>query len=423
MPGGNSRHSVLYPPYPVYALSGQGCRLTDADGQTRIDCVNNMSALIHGHGNPAVLKALHEQSTKLLCVGAPTEIEIELAEIICDRLESVDQLRFTNSGSEAIMFACRAARAYTGKSKIAKVEGAYHGSYDSVEFGLSPNPTNWGSAQSPAVVPATLGIAEGVQADTLVIPFNDIEGTRSVLEAHADQLAAVLIDPLISRMGFVPASAEYLEFIRQFTQANNSLLVFDEVFSFRMGYNGAQGVVNISPDLTVLGKVIGGGLPIGAIGGSQECMEVFNHGEGEPSVEHSGTFFANPMSMAAGKAALEQLTPGVMDRLNTLGDEFRAGLKDALNETGVSGYVAGAASLTAVILAEKPPINYRETFACMAGGALQKGMLLHRFLLDAGVQIIPPGGMILSTPMQRDDLDEILSAIKAGLKYVKSKVS
>ncbi len=419
LPGGNTRHTVFYSPYPNYVMSGNGCRITDADGITRIDCINNMSSLIHGHANPAVHAALQHQMQHLLCAGAPTETEIDLAELIVGRVTGIEQIRFANSGSEAIMFACRAARAFTGRSKIAKIEGSYHGSYDAVQFGLNPEPNVWGSADAPATVAATRGITQGVQQDTITLPLNDVNATRAILEKCASELAAVLIDPLVSRMGFIPASQDYLDMIRQFTSETGSLLIFDEVFSFRIAYNGAQAAVDITPDLTVLGKVIGGGMPIGAVGGQQEFMEVFSHSKGAPSVEHSGTFFANPMSMAAGKAALEQLTPAAHERLNGLGKKLREMLREALQESRIDGYVAGAGSLVALILAKKAPTNYREMYACMSGGAREKGLMLHRFLLNAGVQIIPPGGIVLSTAMNKDVLEEIVESVRSGLKYVK----
>lgn len=418
LPGGNTRHTILYSPYPNYVVSGQGCHITDADGVERIDCVNNMSALIHGHANPAVQSAIQGQAQRLLCAGAPTETEIDLAELIVDRVAAIDRIRFANSGSEAIMFACRAARAHTGRSKIAKIEGAYHGSYDGVQFGLNPPPDAWGPEHAPLTVAATAGLTEGVRKDTITLPLNDIPATRAILENYSDELAAVLIDPLISRMGFIPASQDYLNMIREFTAKTGSLLIFDEVFSFRIAYAGAQSVVGIAPDLTVLGKIIGGGMPIGAIGGRDEYMEVFSHSQGSPSVEHSGTYFANPMSMVAGRAALEQLTPAAQERLNGLGEMLRQRLKEVLRETGSDGYVAGAGSLVALILSGEQPVNYRQMHACMSAGAREKGMKLHRFLLNAGVQIIPPGAIVLSTAMDEAVIDEIVTAVRAGLTYI-----
>ncbi len=419
MPGGNSRHSIYYPPYPVYAAYAKGCRITDVDGVTRLDCVNNMSALIHGHGNAAVLKAITTQAARLVCAGAPTAVEVDLAEALCARLPFAQQIRFTNSGSEAVMFACRVARAYTGRSKIAKVEGAYHGSYDGVAFGLNPGPDQWGKAECPAVTPATQGVTDSVAADTIVLPFNDVDATRTVLRAHRVDLAGVLIDPLVTRMGFMAASSEYLEFVRQFTADNNSLLIFDEVFSFRIGYHGAQGEVAIEPDLTALGKVIGGGLPIGAVAGREVYMSLFNQLLQPVAVAHSGTFFANPMSMAAGKAALDQLTPAVMARLNDMGLTLREKLEETLSTYGVEGYVAGAGSLCALILGTPKPTNYRQIFSVMAGGALEKGLKLHRFLLNARVQIIPPGGIVLSTAMNQGDIEEIVSAVREALGFIR----
>ena len=416
LPGGNTRHGVHFAPYPIYQATGDGCRIMDVDGVERIDFVNNWSSLIHGHANKAITAAIVAQSGKLMAIGAPTEAELEFAELFAERVPGIDQIRFSNSGTEAVLMAIRAAHAYTGRAKIAKVEGAYHGKIDSVSISISPSPEVWGDAAAPASVPAFDGIPPRVLDDTIVLPFNDVESTRNLISRNADELAAVLIDPLVSRMAFVPASAEYLTMIRELTREKGIMLIFDEVFSFRLGYHGAQAVVGITPDLTALGKVIGGGLPVGATGGSAEVMSVFDGSGGQPRVEHAGTYNANPMTMAAGLACMRQLTPDAYERLQTLGERLREGLREALKIAGLSGQVLGQGSLVALVFSDRPFTNFRE---------MQKGpkenqaiISLHRYLLNNGVQIVPSGSFILSTPMTEADIDFTLEKVLAGMREI-----
>lgn len=416
MPGGNSRVGVMFEPYPLYAAHGKGCRVTDVDGVERIDLINNWSSLIHGHSNPEVLEAIAAQSQRLLAVGAPTEVEIELAELLTARVPGVDTIRFSNSGSEGVLFALRAAKAFTGRPKIAKVEGAYHGNADSIEVSVAPSPKEWGDAEQPATVAATEGITEGVLQDSIVLPFNDVEATRRIIEAHAHELAGVVIDPVVSRMGFVQATPEYLTMVREVTAAHDILLIFDEVFSFRVGYHGAQGAVGVTPDLTALGKIIGGGLPVGATGGRRDVMEVFDQTRKPLRVEHGGTYNANPMTMAAGLAAMRQMTPEAYDRLDALGERARDGLRAALHDTGLPGAVHGCNSMVALIFNDSPFSNYREL--PLRRREAEMIYALHRYLLDNGVQIIPHGLMLLSTAMTEQDIDEMVDACRAGMRLL-----
>lgn len=416
MPGGNSRVGVMFEPYPLYASHGKGCRVTDVDGVERIDLINNWSSLIHGHSNPEVLEAVAAQSQRLLAVGAPTEVEIELAELLTARVPGVDTIRFSNSGSEGVLFALRAAKAFTGRPKIAKVEGAYHGNADSIEVSVAPSPKEWGDAEQPATVAATEGITEGVLQDSIVLPFNDVDATRRIIEAHAHELAGVVIDPVVSRMGFVQATPEYLSMVREVTAAHDILLIFDEVFSFRVGYHGAQGAVGVTPDLTALGKIIGGGLPVGATGGRRDVMEVFDQTRKPLRVEHGGTYNANPMTMAAGLAAMRQMTPEAYDRLDALGERARDGLRAALHDTGLPGAVHGCNSMVALIFNDSPFSNYREL--PLRRREAEMIYALHRHLLDSGVQIIPHGLMLLSTAMTEADIDEMVDACRAGMRLL-----
>src|SRR5499426_2734269 len=299
LPGGNSRTTVYMAPYPPYAASGEGCWVTDVEGDRRLDCLNNYTALIHGHAHPAIVEA----ATRRLALGAsfpmPTPEEIELAALLCERLPSAERVRFTNSGSEAVMIAIKGARAFTGRPKIAKFEGAYHGSYDYVEVSLGSTPEAWGSLATPASTAYSKGTPPAVLEDVVVLPFNHTELVVGRIEREAAHLAAVVVDPVPNRIGLVPARTEFLQAMREVTRAHGIVLIFDEVISFRVGYHGAQGAFGVNPDMTTLGKIIGGGFPVGAVACSNEVMAVFDPGRGTPPAPHGGTFNANPVTMAA----------------------------------------------------------------------------------------------------------------------------
>ena len=410
LPGGNTRLTVFHSPYPNYAVRGEGCYVTDADGQTRLDCANNYASLVHGHRHPKVMEAIRKQMDRIMAVTMPTEAEIALAEELCRRLPGVDAIRFANSGSEGVMFALRVARAYTGRSKVAKAEGAYHGSYDSMDISLDPEPPEWGPDEEPRSVPHGEGIAAPVARETVVVPFNDTDGTERILEKHASELAAVIVDVLPARLGFRPAEPEYLRMLREVTRRHGIVLIFDEVITFRLGYHGAQGYVGITPDLTTMGKLIGGGFPVGAVGGKREIMDCFDHTGGRPRVFHSGTFNANPMTMAAGLATLELLSEESFQGLESLGDKLRGGMREALRVAGVPGIVQGRGSLAFLLLGDSKEIrNYRDL--ATAETNREWTARFHHFLLNNGIFTAGAQHWILSTPMTEAEIDFILERV------------
>jgi glutamate-1-semialdehyde 2,1-aminomutase len=415
MPGGNSRLAVWYAPYPVYFASGQGCRVTDVDGVERLDFVNNMTALLHGHCHPKVVEAVGRQATRLMGCSAPTEQEIQLAELLCDRVPSVEQVRFANSGTEAVLFALRAARAYTGRQKIARVEGAYHGSTDAMETSQVVRPAEWGGDHAPVTLIDSVGIPKSVEGDIVTLPNNDADAARRILDAHADDLAGVIIDPFTPRLGFCQASAEFLGAVREFCTRNRTVLIYDEVMTFRSGYRGAQDRVGVLPDLTAMGKVIGGGLPCGGVGGRREFMQVFDQSKGPPIVPHSGTNNANPMVMAAGLATLEAAPQNVYDHLDRLGERLRKGLTEALSVAGITGWVRGVGSLTFMVIgASRAPSDFRGM--CRQSMDHEAHGMLHRYLLNHGVISIDSNAFILSSPMQDRDVDFLLEQVLGGLR-------
>lgn len=420
MPGGNTRTTVFMDPYPLYAVRGEGCRVWDADGVARIDCINNFTALIHGYAHPAIVAAIVAQAPLGTSFGLPTESEIELAELLVERVPGIDQVRFMNSGTEAVMMALKAARAATGRPAVAKVEGAYHGAYDYAEVSLDSAPGGWGEPV-PAARAYARGTPAGVLDDVVVLPFNDLPLAERLLREHAGRLAAVLVDPMPNRAGLVPAEQNYLDGLRRLTRELGILLVFDEVITLRLGPGGAQALWGVTPDLTVLGKIIGGGFPVGAVGGRADVMAVFDPSRGKPAVPHGGTFSANPMTLRAGLAALRLLTPEAFDRLDRLGDALRRAISADFSRLGLPGQAVGRGSLLKVHFTDRPLRDYRSAFP--SAEEAKHAATFHRGLLNRGVLAAGYGLMALSTPMSDADLEEIMTACRGALEEVASAQS
>lgn len=416
LPGGNSRSSVYRAPYPYYAASGSGARIVDVDGIERTDFVNNYTSLIHGHAHPAIVGPVTEQIQRGTCFAMPTEAEIRLAEILCTRLKSAQHVRFTNSGSEAVMMALKAARGFTGRSMIAKCEGAYHGSYDFAEVSQEPTPEQWGSADPPAV-PYSKATPKGVLESVVVIPFNKADESERILDKHAHELACVIVDPMPNRVGLIPATKEYLSMLRRFTHERGLLLVFDEVISFRLAYHGAQSLYGIDPDITTLGKIMGGGFPVGAVTGRAEVMAVFDPRSGHPDVPHAGTFNANPVTMVAGEAAMKLLTPDAFRHIDALGERARRQIADAFRVSGIPGSVTGGGSLFRLHMSSGNFVDYRSSYET---GPQRKAMHeLVEYLLEHGVLVSPQQGLgSISTVMREADIDDLSEQVLAGLRHI-----
>ena len=295
LPGGSTRTTTFSEPYPPYIVSGAGATLTDVDGNTYLDFLGNYTSLILGHAHPAVVAAVEAQLRRGSAFAAPTELEIELAEEIVARVPSIERVRFTNSGTEATMFALRLARAHTGRDVVARFAGAYHGTHDLAMAG-------------------SLGVPARLGELVIDLPFNDMTAVERALAGQEREVAAIIVEPIQGVAGMVPADPGFLADLRAYTRRHGMLLVFDEVITFRVGPGGAQGVYGIEPDLTALGKIIGGGHPVGAFGGSAEIMDRLDARRPDALV-HGGTFNGNPITMAAGLATLRQLTPPVYERL------------------------------------------------------------------------------------------------------------
>lgn len=415
LPGGNTRTTVFMKPFPIYAARGSGCRIWDVDGNEYIDCINNFTSLIHGHAHPTLIEAATKQLALGSAFGMPTESEVDLAELLVGRLPSVEQVRFANSGTEAVMMALKAARAYTGRPKIAKCEGAYHGSYDYAEVSLDPTPSAWGG-NAPVSVAYAKGTPQNVLADVVTIPFNDLEAAVSLIREHGPELACVLVDPMPNRAGLVPADRAYLEALREVTREVGALLIFDEVITFRLGYHGAQGLWGIDPDLTTLGKIIGGGFPVGAIAGGKQFMSVFDPSPGKPALPHGGTFSANPVTMRAGLAAMELLDKAAFARLDTIGQAVRDGIDAAFRKTGVPGGTVGLGSLLKIHFTDRRIRDYRSAYLTEAEAKRQA--VFNAGLLNRGIFAANYGLMALSLRMADADIDAIVAAAGASLQEV-----
>ncbi len=418
LPGGVSRNTVLRSPHPLYADHAAGCRVTDIEGVERIDFANNMASLIHGHAHPAIVNAVQEQLTRGSAFTLATEIEVDYAELMCGRSSSFEQIRFVNSGTEAVMGAVKAARAFTGRSKIAKIEGAYHGLYDFAEVSQTSKPENWGDSDRPESVPVAHGTPSTVLEQVVVIPFNDPETAVSLLNEHSGDIACVLVDPMPHRVGLVPADTEFVQRLREWTQADGALLVFDEVITFRTEFGGFQDRFQVKPDLTALGKMIGGGFPVGAIAGSRDVMQVMNPLTETVRFPHSGTFSANPITMTAGLTAMSLYDEAAVERLNSLTLRAVEGIRNAIGRSGEPACVTGSGSMLRVHLKPQPPRNHREAFTTREEAARLAVLLDHLFA--EGFLMINTCSATLSTAMGDDEIDALVDAVDTGLHKLSS---
>ena len=410
LPGGDSRNSIFWKPYPIFIVDASGSRVMDADGVQRIDFINTMTTMILGHGPSPVVNAVRRQLDKGFGYNAPNERQIDLARILCDRIPSFDLVRFTNSGTEATLNTLRAARAFTGRNRFAKVEGGYHGTHDGVTVSVRVDPDVAGDPDKPLPVPASAGLVPGVTDQVTVIPFNDSATARRILEDNADDLAAIIIEPVMGSVGMVPARPEYLSMLRDFSTENGTALIFDEVISFRVAPGGAQEYYGVTPDLTALGKIIGGGLPVGAFGGRRDIMELYDPTSG-PTVSHAGTFNANPLTMLAGAVTMEQLTPEVYRELAEKTDELKQGIRNACSELEVPVQVTGLGSLFGIHFTENSIENYRD----IANGnyGLRDRMFLG--LLNEGILMASNLVGSLSTAVTSIDIEDFLKAFRTAL--------
>jgi glutamate-1-semialdehyde 2,1-aminomutase len=409
MPGGVSSPVRAFQPYPCYIDHAKGSRIFDVDGNEYADYCMAFGPLVLGHAHPKVVRAVQEQAERGTLYGAPVEAEARFAEVVRQNYPSVEMLRIVSSGTEATMHALRLARGYTGRKKVLKFEGCFHGAHDAVLVKA-------GSGATTHCAPNSLGVLEEVAANTLLAPFNDLEAVQQVLDTNRGEVAAIIVEPIMGNVGPVLPEEGFLQGLRDLATARGVLLIFDEVITgFRLGMGGAQQVYGVRPDITTLGKVAGGGLPIGVFGASREIMGMIS-----PSgkVYQAGTFSGNPLSLAAGLATIEELRRIGHDDLNRKGELMRAELRRALDGSPVPHQVAGTGSMFQVFLSNKPVRNYQD--ALRSDPALFSALFLR--LLDKGVYLAPSQfeTNFLSTAHSDEDVRRTADAFAEALAEVKA---
>lgn len=419
--GGVSRNTIFRKPHPYYVASAKGSYITDIDGVARLDFANNMASLVHGHSHPAIVSAVTEQLQKGSAYTMGTEAEVLFAEHLIKRSPGFEKIRFMNSGTEAVMTMIKASRAYTGKPKIAKAEGSYHGTYDFAEVSQTANPSNWGDINKPNKVPVVQGTPQKVLDDVVIFPFNEIEKTMHLLNQNADQIACVLIDPVPHRIGLFPATSKFIEAIYNWTRKNNALMVFDEVVSYRVTYAGAQCNYSVKPDLTAMGKIIGGGFPVGALAGKADIMAVLDPRGTFLKHPHSGTFSANPISMTAGRVAMEMFDEQAVLNINALAMTARKQIEEVIKIADVPMCITGAGSMFKLHFQKNAPNTYREAYQNKETREIINELLDYLFLKE-DIIMINTLACMFSTTLTQKDIDRLSEALLRGIKIVKPKI-
>ncbi len=391
---------------PPFMVKGEGSKIFDADNNEYIDFVCSWGPLILGHTHPQVVAALKRVTELGTSFGAPTELEITLAKMVCDAVPSIEMVRFVNSGTEATMSALRLARAFTGRDKIIKFDGGYHGHADGLLV-------KGGSGMATLSIPDSPGVPASYAENTLVAPYNDIEAVEQLFRQHEGNIAAVIIEPVAANMGVVPPQPGFLAGLRQLTERTGALLIFDEVITgFRVAYGGAQALYGINPDLTCLGKIIGGGLPVGAYGGKRQIMEKMAP---TGSVYQAGTLSGNPLAMTAGITTLSALgQPGVYEQLEKTARRLEEGIARAAAATGVEVNISRVASLLTIFFTGNAALNYQ---AVAASDTVRFGRFFWQ-LLEQGIYWPPSQfeAAFISLAHSEKDIETTVAAISTAFK-------
>ncbi len=391
---------------PRFIASAKGSTMTDADGKTYIDYVGSWGPMILGHAHPAIEEAVVEAARQGLSFGAATEREVEMAELICQLVPSIEMVRMVNSGTEAVMSAIRVARGFTGRDKIIKFNGCYHGHSDGLLVQA-------GSGVMTAGVPDSGGVPNGCTRDTLTATYNDLDSVKALFAANQNEIAAIIVEPVAANMGVVLPQPGFLQGLRDICDAHGSLLIFDEVITgFRLKIDGAQGFFGVRPDLTTFGKIIGGGMPVGAYGGRKDVMEVVSP---LGAVYQAGTLSGNPVAMAAGLAQLKLLrdNPQWYEELNRTGDWFYGQMEQVLREAGKGYQVNHVGSLCSVFFTDTPVTDYAsaKTADTAAFAACARNYFEH------GIYVAPSQfeAMFLSMAHTKEQLEQTLDVLKTYL--------
>ncbi|MDF2936263.1 MAG: glutamate-semialdehyde aminotransferase [Paenibacillaceae bacterium] len=384
---------------PVFVDRAAGPRIYDIDGNSFIDYICSWGPLILGHAHPQVIEAIKAAAERGTSFGAPTELEVRMAELVVERMPSVDIVRMVNSGTEATMSALRLARGYTGRDKILKFEGSYHGHGDSLLIKAGSGVATLGLPDSP-------GVPKSVAANTIAVPYNDLEAVKLVFAQYGSELAAVIVEPIAGNMGVVPPLPGFLEGLRELTESHGTLLIFDEVMTgFRVGYHSAQGLYGVIPDITCMGKVIGGGLPVGAYGGKREIVERM-----APSgpIYQAGTLSGNPLAMTAGYTTLSLLTPEVYAELDRKAAKLEAGFKANAARLGAPVTINRVGSMVCPFFTGEPVVN----FETARTSDLELFRRYFAAMLDLGISLAPSQfeGMFVSTAHTDEDIELTIDA-------------
>jgi glutamate-1-semialdehyde 2,1-aminomutase len=415
LPGGSSRGTAFFAPYPFFAEGGEGHYVYDVDGHRYLDFMLNATSLIVGHANPMIVEALGEQTRRGTAFSTPTRVQVRLAQLLCDRIPSLDTIRFTNSGTEGTLMAIRAAWAFTGKTRLAKFEGGYHGAHEHVAVSVRPPAAKLDPA-GPTAIPEYPGQPRGVLEDVVVLPYNDLDACDRVLRARKDEIGCVIMEPIVSSFGYVPGEPAFLRGIRKLTEELGIVLVYDEVQSLRVAPGGAQELFGVTPDLTCFGKIIGGGMPVGAFGGRRDIMAQFDPtAAGGARIAHAGTFNANPMTLVAGEAVMRALTPPVYRRLAELGDSLRGKLRQAFAELGVPAQVTGIASLFGMHFTRRPIRSYRDVVT----GDAELTRAVYTGLLNEGILLQTTCAGALGVMTTETEIDTLVDAVRRVVRRVR----
>ena len=414
MPGGDTRSVAYFNPYPLTIEKGQGCNLYDVDGNKYVDLLNNYTSMLHGHAHPTIMESVRAVLDKGTAYAAAIEEQNELAQLLIERVPSVQKVRFANSGTEAVLFAIRVARAFTKKTGIIKMEGGFHGTIDAVQFSIAP-PYPLPEGQDPTTpIPSCLGNSPNCAKDVFIAQYNNAESVESILKAHADEIAAIILEPVLGQTGAIAGKPEFLARLRSLADEYGVLLIFDEIQSLRTGLGGVQGNLNILPDITAMGKFIGGGFPVSAFGGRENIMDTTNP-KIPGFIAHSGTFNGNRVGMAAGSASVRLFDQAALDKLERQSARLQESIEASIAAHGITASVCRAGSLLHVHYVKERPINYAGTLSPFK----DLTRLMHIMLLNKGVFIAPRGSMNLSTVLTDDDIsfvsrafDEVLGDMK-----------
>jgi glutamate-1-semialdehyde 2,1-aminomutase len=405
LPGGVSRQTLAVSPYPPFAVAAKGATLIDADGNTYLDFVNNYTSLIHGHGHEPTIAAIRDTlETAGSAPGLPTLLERDLADELRRRVASAESVRFTVSGSEAVGYALRIARAATGRSRILKFEGGFHGSFDEVQQNVGLPPLERGRAAEAMANSA--GVAD---VRTVVAVYNDLESVADAFDRWPDEIACVVVEPFLGNAALIEARPGFLRAVSKLAHQHSALLVLDEVQSCRLALGAAQEIHDVQPDMTILGKTIGGGLPLAALVGRHELMSLF--AGDPPAVPQTGTFNAFPPSLAAGLATLADFDRAEIDALNRRGADLRGKLRDVFAAHAIPAWIGGSGSMFHVALTERPLEFYTDLGYC----DFDTWRTVHLELLARGIYLMPRGTGCLSTAITPEMIDTFILALEASL--------